>query len=88
MVRTGNEAVARSITGKETVSITRGSELVTRADSSNTVTGYGFETTAAADGSQTIVSKKVIATADKFALGDTTTASRTETKIAADKIYK
>ena len=72
-------------TGKSTVSITRGVEWVNRTDSSFTDAQYGSETVTAADGSTTTVAKKVVTEADKLAIVDSTTQTRTETKVAADK---
>ena len=72
-------------TGKSTVSITRGVEAVDRTDSSYTDAQYGSETVTAADGLTTTVAKKVVTEADKLAIVDSTTQTRTETKVAADK---
>lgn len=72
-------------TGKSTVSITRGNEAVARTDSSFTTAQYGSETVTAADGLTTTVAKKLVTEADKLEIVDSTTQTRTETKVAADK---
>ena len=71
-------------TGKSTVSITRGREDVNRTDTSGTVTLYGSETVTAATGTTTVAKKEVDVT-DKFGTFESSTLSRTETKVAADK---
>ncbi|MFN3906400.1 MAG: YadA C-terminal domain-containing protein [Acinetobacter junii] len=75
---------SRTATGKDTVSITRGNESVNRTDSSHTDTTYGSETVTAATGTTTVAKKEVIVH-DKFGTLDSSTLSRTETKVAADK---
>ncbi len=76
------ESLAAS--GKNAVSITRGDEVVNRTDESRTVTGYGSETVTAATGTTTVAKKEVDVT-DKFGTFESSTLSRTETKVAADK---
>jgi len=71
-------------TGKNAVSITRGTENVNRTDLSNTFTAYGSETVTAATGTTT-VAKKEVDVIDKFGTFESSTLSRTETKVAADK---
>lgn len=70
--------------GKNTVSITRGTEEVARTDSSFTAARYGSETVTAATGTTT-VAKKEVDVIDKFGTFESSTLSRTETKVAADK---
>lgn len=70
--------------GKNAVSITRGREDVNRTDTSGTVTLYGSETVTAATGTTTVAKKEVDVT-DKFGTFESSTLSRTETKVAADK---
>lgn len=77
------ESLAAS--GKNAVSITRGNEFVNRTDSSFTDARYGSETVTAADGSTTTVAKKEVDVTDKFGTFESSTLSRTETKVAADK---
>lgn len=77
------ESLAAS--GKDAVSITRGTENVNRTDLSNTFTAYGSETVTAANGVTTTISKKDVEVFDKFETFDSSTLSRTETKVAADK---
>ena len=77
------ESLAAS--GKNAVSITRGNESVDRTDSSFTDARYGSETVTAADGSTTTVAKKEVDVTDKFGTFESSTLSRTETKVAADK---
>lgn len=77
-----NESLAA--TGKNAVSITRGTEFVNRTDESSTDTIYGSETVTAATGTTT-VAKKSVGVTDKFGTLDSSTLSRTETKVAADK---
>jgi len=76
------ESLAAS--GKDAVSITRGTENVNRTDLSNTFTAYGSETVTAATGTTT-VAKKEVDVIDKFGTFESSTLSRTETKVAADK---
>lgn len=71
-------------TGKNAVSITRGTEFVYRTDESSTDTIYGSETVTAATGTTT-VAKKEVNVIDKFGTFESSTLSRTETKVAADK---
>lgn len=72
-------------TGKDKVSITRGGENVWNTDHSSTETTYGSETTTAASGATTTVAKKAVDVADKFGTFESSTLSRTETKVATDK---
>lgn len=76
------ESLAAS--GKNAVSITRGNEVVNRTDESRTGTVYGSETVTAATGTTTVAKKEVDVT-DKFGTFESSTLSRTETKVAADK---
>ena len=76
------ESLAAS--GKNAVSITRGKEFVNRTDESLTGTVYGSETVTAATGTTTVAKKEVDVT-DKFGTFESSTLSRTETKVAADK---
>ena len=76
------ESLAAS--GKNAVSITRGNEVVNRTDESRTGTIYGSETVTAATGTTTVAKKEVDVT-DKFGTFESSTLSRTETKVAADK---
>ena len=76
------ESLAAS--GKNAVSITRGNEVVNRTDESLTGTVYGSETVTAATGTTT-VAKKGVDVIDKFGTFESSTLSRTETKVAADK---
>ncbi|HRM15955.1 MAG TPA: YadA C-terminal domain-containing protein [Acinetobacter parvus] len=76
------ESLAAS--GKNAVSITRGNEVVNRTDESRTGTVYGSETVTAATGTTT-VAKKAVDVIDKFGTFESSTLSRTETKVAADK---
>jgi hypothetical protein len=76
------ESLAAS--GKNAVSITRGNEVVNRTDESRTGTVYGSETVTAATGTTT-VAKKEVGVTDKFGTFESSTLSRTETKVAADK---
>ncbi|ANF81374.1 hypothetical protein A3K93_03645 [Acinetobacter sp. NCu2D-2] len=76
------ESLAAS--GKNAVSITRGTEFVNRTDESSTDTIYGSETVTAATGTTT-VAKKEVDVIDKFGTFESSTLSRTETKVAADK---
>ncbi|MFC1395004.1 YadA C-terminal domain-containing protein [Acinetobacter junii] len=76
------ESLAAS--GKNAVSITRGDEFVKRTDESHTYTVYGSETVTAATGTTTVAKKEVDVT-DKFGTFESSTLSRTETKVAADK---
>ncbi|NNP69521.1 YadA C-terminal domain-containing protein [Acinetobacter sp. Ac_5812] len=71
--------------GKDTVSITRGNETVKRTDSSTTSTIYGSEKTTTASGVGTTVSKKQVNVVDKFGIGESSSLSHTESKIASDK---
>lgn len=73
--------------GKNTVSITRGTDTVVRTDESSTGTMYGSETVTAATGTTT-VAKKEVTVNDKFGTLDSSTLSRTETKVATDKSSK
>ncbi|ENU25331.1 hypothetical protein F993_00108 [Acinetobacter proteolyticus] len=74
-----------SAAGKDTVSITRGTETVNRTDYSVKGTVYGSETITTGDGTKTTIAKKETNELDKFGTFDSSTLSRTETKVAADQ---